>query len=132
MSRYASSVATLVIVVCTGYVAFAAVSAPPPPSDRPASAEERVAIAKEIADREQAWKDEAVRGFPSDLWSQRDDFHGLEVRGVFEVKGAHGVRVEDVLKAVDDDLHHGPATSPGDVDWRNARAVPCKPRPVYD
>jgi hypothetical protein len=128
----ASGVATLVIVLCTGYVAVAAASAPAPASGHPASAEERVAIAKEIADREQGWEDEAVRGFPSDLWSQRDDFHGLEVRGVFEVKGAHGVRLEDVLKAVDDDLHRGQSTSPGDMDRRNARAVPCKPRPVYD
>jgi hypothetical protein len=132
MSPSASSVATLVIVLCGGYVAFAAATAPPPPPGRPATAEERKGLANDIAGHERAWEDDAMRGFPSDLWSQRDDFHGLEFRGVFDVKGAHGVRLEDVLKAVDDDVHLRQATSPSDSDPRDARAVPCKPRPVYD
>jgi hypothetical protein len=132
MKRSASGVAVLVIVLCSAYVAWGAAVAPAPSPGRRATAAEQGMLAKEVASSERAWKDETAQSFPSDFWSQSDDFHGREFNRVFELKRGHGFRVEDVLKAVDDDVHRRPASSPFDADPRDARAVPCKPRPVYD
>ena len=76
--------------------------------------------------------DETTQNFPQDHWSQRDDFHGREWRQAADSAKDKGIRIEDVLRGVDDDLHARRARRPDAPDDRNARAVPCKPRPFYD
>ena len=99
---------------------------------RAATAEERADLAGGIATNEHQWAVETTRNFPEDLWSQRDDFHGREYRYVVDLARSRGVRIEDVLRAVDEDLHLRKATGPDAPDDRHARAIPCKPRPFYD
>jgi hypothetical protein len=84
-----------------------------------------------IAAEEREWARLAVQAFPEDDWSMRDDFHSRETRRMRELAKQHGVPLEDVLRAVDDDLHLAGARADS-PDFRGARAVPCKPRPFYD
>jgi len=106
--------------------------APSPPARRIATAEERVELAEAIATQEKSWTNETTQNFPADNWSQSDDFHGREYRKVQELANEKGVRIEDVLRAIDEDIHRRKAKTPDAPDLRRARAVPCKPRPFYD
>jgi hypothetical protein len=124
--------AFLVALVATGLVVVRVAGAPGPTPRRAATAEERAALAKDIRTLERGWSIETTQNFPSDHWSQRDDFHGRELRRAIEIANQHGVRIEDVLRAVDDDIHLRRATEVNASDQRNARAIPCKPRPFYD
>ena len=117
---------------CVLVVAVRAALASAPPARRVATADERAEIAQTIASQERDWTSETTQNFPADDWSQRDDFHGREYRKIQELVSEKGVRIEDVLRAIDDDVHRRNAKSPGAPDDRHARAVPCKPRPFYD
>lgn len=87
-------------------------------------------FAASIAAQEDHWRLEAADGFPSDNWSQRDDFHGREAAAVRELASGSKVSYEDVFRAIDDDIHAARAARiPRD---RSASAVPCKPRPIFD
>jgi hypothetical protein len=98
---------------------------------RQATAFERAGFAAAVAAGEDAWRAEAEQTWAGDVWSQRDDFHARERNRIRDVATENGVPVEEVLRAVDHDLHRARArqTSP---DLRGAGAVPCKPRPIYD
>jgi hypothetical protein len=128
----ASLVGAYVTVVVAILVTLWVVRHPAPKPARSATEAERAAAAALVAGQEAEWNDEAAQSFPGDRWSQRDDFHGRELARVIEIARGKGIRVEDVLRAIDDDLHHVPVRDPDAPDPRNARAVPCKPRPVYD
>jgi hypothetical protein len=125
----ASAYLTIVIGMA---VVLLAVRHPAPKPARSATGSERAEAAALVATKESEWNDDVARSFPGDRWSQRDDFHGRELGRVIEIARAKGIRVDDVLRAVDDDLHRMPVRSFDAPDPRNARAVPCKPRPVYD
>ena len=122
----ASLLGVVVVIACAGLVTARAIGAPAPTPKRAATASERAAIAAEIAAAEPDWEKETAKTFPADRWSQSDDFHGHELRKVVDVAEDAGVPLEDVLRAVDDDLHRGLH------DDRRTHAVPCKPRPIYD
>jgi hypothetical protein len=124
--------ATLVAAGCCLLVTIRVVRAPAPVIPAPANDEQRWSVAAAIASQEQAWVKDTTQNFPSDLWSQRDDFHGREYRKVVEVAKDRQLRVEDVLRAIDDDIHRQQAKGQNTPDDRNARAIPCKPRPFYD
>lgn len=124
--------AALVVALCAAVVGARAATATAPEPWRAATEAERAAMATEVASAEREWMKETAQNFPADDWSQRDDFHGREYRRLLELAGQHRVRLEDVIRAVDDDLHRGAVTSPDAPDTRAARAVPCKPRPFYD
>ena len=124
--------AAAVVLGCVLVVTVRAALAPAPPARRVAPAEEREEIAQTLATLERAWTEETTQNFPADNWSQRDDFHGREYRKIQEIVSEKGVRTEDVLRAIDDDVHRRNARSPDAPDDRHARAVPCKPRPFYD
>lgn len=124
----ATAVATLCVVIVTIRVALA----PTPPSARRATDTQKKELAENIVVNEPQWVNETRQNFPQDLWSQRDDFHGREFRRITELAKEKNVRIEDVLRAIDDDLHARRAPSADVPDQRNARAVPCKPRPFYD
>lgn len=120
-----TTVVALVVVVRT-------VLAPAPVPRRHATPEERVEIATKISSQEREWSRQVGENFPQDNWSQRDDFHGREYREMLKQSNDKNLRLEDVLRAVDDDIHKIPASTPQSPDPRAAHAVPCKPRPFYD
>ncbi len=124
--------AAAIVIGCTLVVTVRVALAPAPVPRRHATPEERAEIAEAIAVAERTWAEETVQNFPADRWSQRDDFHGREYRKVQEIADEKRIRIEDVLRAVDDDIHRRQAKSGGDPDERNAGAIPCKPRPFYD
>jgi hypothetical protein len=127
-----SLVAAVVALACVAVVTARAALAPSPPPRRSATEAERAEIAALVARSERGWMEEATQNFPQDHWSQRDDFHGRELGQVLKIANEKGVRVEDVLRAIDDDIHRARAHGPDAPDHRNARAIPCKPRPFYD
>ncbi|MBX3234246.1 MAG: hypothetical protein KIT84_04115 [Labilithrix sp.] len=124
--------AVLVVAACAIAVGVRAGTARSPEPRRGATNRERASMAASVAGSESAWLTEVTQNFPGDHWSQRDDFHGREYRHLIELADQHRVRLEDVIRAVDDDLHESATTSPDAPDPRAARAVPCKPRPFYD
>ena len=124
--------AAAIVIGCTLVVSVRVALAPAPVPRRHATPEERAEIAEMIAVSERAWATETTQNFPADDWSQRDDFHGREYRKAQEIAAEKGIRIEDVLRAVDDDIHKKQAKTGSDPDGRNAGAIPCKPRPFYD
>jgi hypothetical protein len=125
----------VVAVSCTALVVFRAATAPAPPPPKLATAQDRLGFAAQVASQEDDWRAKAAKDFPSDLWSQRDAFHGHEAAAVRELAGIAGVPYEEVFRAIDDDLHH--VASPvgrGSArrSDRNVNAVPVKPRPIFD
>lgn len=124
--------ATAVALACVIVVTVRVALAPAPPARRIATEEERIELAQAISSQELAWTNETTQNFPADNWSQSDDFHGREYQKVEELANEKGIRIEDVLRAIDEDIHRRRAKSPDAPDDRRARAVPCKPRPFYD
>lgn len=128
----ATSVPSLVVLaVATVLVVVRAASAPPPVAAPRATPEQSRAIALAVASEEGEWARLAIQAFPEDAWSMRDDFHARETRRVRDLAKQNDVPLEDVLRAIDDDLHRAGARFDS-FDYRGARAVPCKPRPFYD
>lgn len=124
--------ATAVALGCLLVVTVRVALAPAPPARRVATEEERGELAQAIASQERSWTNETTQNFPADNWSQSDDFHGREYRKIQELTSEKGIRIEDVLQVIDEDIHRRRAKSPDAPDDRRARAVPCKPRPFYD
>jgi hypothetical protein len=124
--------ASAVAVVCLAVVVVRIVIAPEPKPRQLATEMQRREVADAIFVNETAWINETTQNFPRDYWSQRDDFHGREYKRAIELANERHLRIEDVLRAIDDDIHRRRSRHPDDPDFRNARAVPCKPRPVYD
>lgn len=124
--------AVLLATACTLTVLVRAATAPVPPPRPIATPAVRAEIVKDIASSEADWLKSTTQHFPSDAWSERDDFGGLEYQHDEKLSQKDNVRLEDVLRAVDDDLHERRVTDPRAPDPRAARAVPCKPRPFYD
>lgn len=134
MDLRANALAVVVVLACALVVASKVRSAPHSETRAAATAEQRAMFATNVADGEPEWRTRSEQDFPSDLWSQRDAFHGYEAQRVRSLAGGAGVPYEEVIRAVDDDLHRGSAragTGKAGTD-RGAGAVPCKPRPFYD
>lgn len=126
------SLAPLVAFGCALVVMLRVATAPAAPPKRVATPAEQKQIADSVAADEWNWTRDTTRNFPSDRWSQRDDFHSVESRRLQELARQKGIRIEDAIRAVDDDIHRRNARGDAAPDGRNARAVPCKPRPFYD
>lgn len=124
--------AIVVLLLSSLTVIVRAAGAPSPPASRRLDPGERAAVAAAIAAREPEWAAETTRGYPFDRWSQSDDFHGREFRLIQQLAREHAVSVEEVLRAIDEDLHRRGVPTEAAPDDRHARAVPCKPRPFYD
>lgn len=114
------------VAICAIVVATKVSSARENRIGLPATAEQRAIMSRAVADEEPAWRKSTDEEFPADLWSQRDAFHGHEANKVRDMSFAHRVPIEDVLRAIDDDIHKNRDRE------RLARAIPCKPRPFYD
>jgi len=101
-----------------------------PLGDAPAATEqERGKAFLSLAFEEKKMRREAAKDFPADLWSQDDAFHNAEYKRAKAVAGEKGIRVPDVLLAVDEGLH-GRWPRPEDVTL-NPSVPPCRPRPIH-
>jgi len=116
----------VVIASAVALVGHRARTARAPATSPPATTEASGGFAASIASREDEWREKAADGFPGDQWSQRDAFHGHESTAVRDVARSNGVSYEQVLRAVDQDIHRSRGRE------RSAEAVRCKPRPFYD
>jgi hypothetical protein len=118
----------LVTLSVSALVVVRAATVPAPPPLRSATAEQRTYFAVSVVSQEDEWRGKAADDFPADDWSQRDAFHGHEAAAVQNLAGSSRVPYEDVLRAIDDDVHRdrGPGRN------RSAGAVPVHPRPIFD
>jgi hypothetical protein len=119
-------IAVVVAIACVGVVASRVSSAPHTEAGPVATKEQRAMFAASIGGNEATWRRQAEQDFPSDLWSQRDAFHGHEAQSVRDLAGGTHVPFEEVIRAIDEDVRHTRGIE------RSARAIPCKPRPFYD
>lgn len=126
MDLLAKIAAALVTASCVTLVVAKAATAPAPPARAAASADQMKMFAATVRSQEEEWRYSAADDFPDDNWSQRDAFHAHEATLVRDLAATSAVSYEDILRAIDDDIHRG-----GGQD-RNANAVPCKPRPIFD
>lgn len=126
----ASACAVFVALACAGVVASRASSAPRPQASPAATPEQKAMFAANIASEEEGWRTATEKDFPGDQWSQRDAFHGHEAESVRNLAGSSHVSLEDVIRAVDDDVRK--SRRRGREQDRSANAIPCKPRPFYD
>lgn len=126
----ANAAAVVVALACAGVVVSRASSAPRPEASPAATAQQKAMFAANIASEEDGWRTLTEKDFPGDQWSQRDAFHGHEAESVRNLAGNSHVSFEDVIRAVDDDLHK--SRGRGREQDRSANAIPCKPRPFYD
>ena len=124
--RRIANLAGYAILLATACLALFEAATALPPADSPsASPEQRRQIAQSLALRERSWRLRARQKFPEDYWSQDDDFHNIEQYTVRSTARAAGVRLSDVIYAIDELLREAPAL-------RRTTASPCKPRPFYD
>jgi hypothetical protein len=130
--RFSLPAAGITVVVAIVVVVRAALAPAPSPAVHPPTKADLFEVTTSIATQERDWLKKTGENLPRDHWSQSDDFHGLEFREMTKLAREKNIRVEDVLRAVDDDIHRVPASGANDPDTRAAHAVPCKPRPFYD
>ena len=130
--RFSLPAVGITIVVAIVVVLRAATAPAPSSGAHPPTKADLLEVTTAISTQERDWLKRTGENFPRDNWSQSDDFHGLEFRELTRLARERGVTIEDVLRAVDDDIHRIPATSASSPDTRAAHAVPCKPRPFYD
>jgi hypothetical protein len=111
---------------CLAALVVAVTAAAPPPG---AAADERVQrdAFRVIANDEPASRGKSAHSFPGDLWSQDDDYHGQEAKKMRSFAGERQIRLDDVIRAVDDGMKQGWAPralmKPG--------VPPCRPRLDY-
>jgi len=133
MDLRVNAAAVIVALACVFFVASRVSSAPRKEAARGASTEQRATFAASVAGGEPTWLRQGEEDFPSDLWSQRDAFHGHEAQLVRDLASAANLPYEEVIRAIDEDVRRSAARPRGAAPIeRSARAVPCKPRPFYD
>ena len=72
---------------------------------------------------------DAAKKFPTDPWSQDDDFHSSERNQEKSLSEQRGVRFGDIVSAVDEGLREGWTRDPSVV--VRATVPPCQPRAIY-
>ncbi|MGH7281637.1 MAG: hypothetical protein ACRELY_08960 [Polyangiaceae bacterium] len=115
------------VVLCA--IIRATTSASAIAQQRPATDDEKRKAFWDMAANERDMRRDAVHDFPTDAWSQDDAFHNSEFKKAREWGDKHGVRLMDVLIAMDEGMHAG---------WPRPRNTflsptvpPCRPRPIY-
>jgi hypothetical protein len=96
-----------------------------PADNAPADAATRAAAFDDIASHESEMRAHAAEQFPTDPWSQDDCFHEQERSRARDFARRHGVRVSDVLDAIDEGLHDSARQD------LVATVPPCRPRAIY-
>jgi len=84
-------------------------------------------VYRDVTSRERSMRRDAAVKFPGDLWSQDDDFHERENERVRALAGDKGVRLTDVVRAIDDGMRARWPTNVQPV----AIVPPCRPRLSY-
>ena len=82
---------------------------------------------RDVTSRERSMRREAAVKFPGDLWSQDDDFHQRETDAVRAFATSRGVRLGDVVRAVDDGMRERWLGAGKPI----ATVPPCRPRLSY-
>ncbi len=82
-----------------------------------------------IAGAEPQLRREAAKRFPTDPWSQDDDFHRQEMTRARSFADSHRAPLGEVLRAVDDGMREG-WPRPGGAEVR-VTVPPCRPRAIY-
>jgi hypothetical protein len=80
-----------------------------------------------IASDEPAARGKSAHEFPGDLWSQDDDYHSQEAKKMRSYAGERQVRLDDIVRAVDDGMRQG--WSPRGL--MKPGVPPCRPRLDY-
>ena len=113
---------------CVAAVALASFAPQLPPNPE-AKDETRKNVWYSIASEEPAMRKSAAKGFPTDPWSQDDDFHNQEFRRVQNSASVEKVSVGSLLSAMDEGMRsrwpHSPLSNP------RPTVPPCRPRPIY-
>ena len=114
--------------VCVAAVALAAF-APKIPTDPESDEATRKKVWYSVSSEEPSMRKSAAKGFPTDPWSQDDDFHNQEFRRVQNFASSDKVSVGSLLSAIDEGMRARWPRSP----LSNPRATvpPCRPRPIY-
>jgi hypothetical protein len=112
-------------------VALARALSAVPPEDfaHDANEEQRHEAYGWVVAEEPAMRRAAAKEFPSDPWSQDDDFHFRELKRARSYAAEHDLRLSNVLGAFDDGMREHWETQ---VSVLPATKVPpCRPRPIY-
>jgi hypothetical protein len=118
--------ATAACAIAVGRAVSAAAPEGPPTEMDEAT---RRAAFRAVASEETAMRREAAKHFPTDLWSQDDDFHERELRRARDWANAHRARLGDVLSALDEGMRaHWPHDNPRPL---VTTVPPCRPRAIY-
>lgn len=112
-----------------GCALIRALTAKAPASGERASEALRHQAFAEIASEEPAMRAAAAHEFPGDAWSQDDDFHEHEQKMARSLAAKNGVRLGDVLRALDDGLRE--RWPPAPRVHLNPGVPPCRPRLSY-
>ncbi len=99
--------------------------APPPPGDEALKKKLYDVIASEEPENRRA----AAKDFPTDLWSQDDDYHSMETQRAMGLAREKRVPISFVLSALDEGMRE---------QWPRrvrvpvqATVPPCQPRAIY-
>lgn len=104
--------------------------AAPTPRQSPALAEGlRREAFEAVARDESSWRDKARENFPTDAWSQDDDFAASESTRARDFANERGVSRSSVWSAIDEGIREGLAAPDGGR--VRASVAPCRPRPIY-
>jgi hypothetical protein len=106
-----------------------ALTATPPPSLATADDATRRTAFFAVTSEETKMRRDAAKKFPTDPWSQDDDFHLSELKRAKTVATEQRIRLGDVLSAIDEGIREGWPHSPGVV--IRATVPPCQPRAIY-
>jgi hypothetical protein len=116
----------LPFVCCSGSIAYLALT--PSLAELPApDAARGEEIGRALRGNEAWFRQEALRRFPGDPWSQGDHFGRLEADFVRAIAAGENLRPGAVLEAIDRDVRAAPYAAP-----RRGWVPPCMPRPFYD
>ena len=97
--------------------------------NRPATADEKKKAFWDMAQSEHDMRKDAIHDFPTDAWSQDDAFHNSEFKKARDWGNDHGVRLMDVLIAMDEGMHAGWPRPRGA--FMSPTVPPCRPRQIY-
>ncbi|RKH21148.1 hypothetical protein D7X74_01805 [Corallococcus sp. CA047B] len=126
--RRASLAGWLAFALCGVTAGVRAATVAPAPERKHLSDVERVQVGRAAAAEEPMWRAQSLHNFPGDHWSQDDDFSAAERSWVMGEAQRRDVPVEEVFRAIDEELHSSSPVQPP----RKATAAPCKPRAFYD
>lgn len=119
--------AWLGVALVSSYAVGTTISAPRLKVDPRASVEVRKEVFLALASEELAMRKTSAKTFPTDPWSQDDDFHNQEYRRLQQFATDKKVNIASLIYALDEGMREG---------WPHPRAIrptvpPCRPRAIY-